>query len=76
MKIIKCKHCDSKAVKVKTPSGTTLYYCCNEDCNFSGKILSLIIKTTNKEPSNEQIMKIRKIITRRRVQIEKAVHFK
>ena len=67
MKIIKCKHCDSKAVKVKTPSGTTSYYCCNKACNFSGKILSLIIKTTNKEPSNKQIMKIRKIISNLKV---------
>ncbi len=44
--IIKCKHCDSKAVEAKTPSGTTLYYCCNEFCNFSGKITSQIIKST------------------------------
>jgi len=44
--IIKCKHCDSKVVKAKTPSGTTLYYCSNEFCNFSGKIVSQIIKTT------------------------------
>jgi len=43
--IIKCKHCDSEAVEAKTPSGTTLYYCCNKFCNFSGKIVSQIIKT-------------------------------
>ena len=47
--IIKCKHCDSEAVEAKTPSGTTLYYCCGEFCNFSGKIVSQIIKTTNEE---------------------------
>jgi len=47
--IIKCKHCDSEAVEVKTPSGTTLYYCCGKFCNFSGKIVSQIIKTTNEE---------------------------
>ena len=47
--IIKCKHCDSKAVEAKTPSGTTLYYCCDKFCNFSGKIVSQIIKTANEE---------------------------
>jgi len=77
MKIIKCKHCDFKAVKVKTPSGTTLYYCSQKSCNFSGKILNLSIKTKNKEygkvPSNEQIMEIRKIITRCKVQIEQGI---
>jgi len=43
-KIIKCKHCDSKAVEVITPHGTILYYCGNEPCNFSGKIQSLFMK--------------------------------
>ncbi len=43
--ILRCKHCDSKVVEAKTPSGTTLYYCCNKFCNFSGKIVSQIIKT-------------------------------
>ncbi|MFQ5572639.1 MAG: hypothetical protein ACE5EJ_00150, partial [Nitrosopumilaceae archaeon] len=47
--IIKCKHCDSKTVEAKTPSGTTLYYCRSKFCNFSGKIASQIIKTTNEE---------------------------
>ncbi len=46
---IKCKHCNSKTVKVKTPRGTTLYYCCGKSCNFSGKIVRQIIKTTNEE---------------------------
>ncbi len=47
--IIKCKHCDSKAEEVITPSGTTLYYCCGKSCNFSGKIVSQIIKTNEKD---------------------------
>ena len=49
--IIKCKHCDSKAVEVITPNGTILYYCGNEHCNFSGKIQSLFMKPTiEKDP--------------------------
>ena len=47
--IIKCKHCDLKAVEAITPSGTTLYYCVNKSCNFSGKIVSQIIKTNEKD---------------------------
>ncbi len=47
--ILRCKYCDSKAVEAKTPNGTTLYYCCSKFCNFSGKIVSQIIKTTNDE---------------------------
>ena len=47
--ILRCKYCDSKAVEAKTPSGTTLYYCSGKFCNFSGKIVSQIIKTINDE---------------------------
>ena len=47
--IIKCKHCDSEAVEAKTPSGTTLYYCCNKFCNFSGKIVSRSLKQQMKK---------------------------
>jgi len=47
--IIKCKHCDSEAVKAKTPSGTTLYYCCSKFCNFSGKIVSRSLKQQMKK---------------------------
>ncbi len=47
--IIKCKHCDLKAVKAITPSGTTLYYCVNKSCNFSGQIVTQIIKTNEKD---------------------------
>ena len=47
--IIKCKHCDLKAVKAVTPSGTTLYYCVNKSCNFSGQIVSQNIKTNEKD---------------------------
>ena len=46
--IKKCKHCDLAAVKAKTPSGTTLYYCANKNCNFSGMIVNKINKK-NKE---------------------------
>ena len=46
---IKCKHCNSQAVRVKTPNGNTLYYCGNKSCNFSGKIQRLFIKTNNEE---------------------------
>ena len=49
--IIKCKHCDSKAVEVITPNGTILYYCGSKSCNFSGKIQSLFMKPTiEKDP--------------------------
>ncbi len=44
--IIKCKHCDSKAVKAITPNDTILYYCGSKSCNFSGKIQSLFMKPT------------------------------
>jgi len=43
--IIKCKYCDLKAVKAITPNGTTLHYCANKSCNFSGMIVSQISKT-------------------------------
>ncbi len=49
--IIKCKHCDSKAVEVITPNGTILYYCGSKSCNFSGKIQNLFMKPTiEKDP--------------------------
>ena len=38
--ILRCKYCDSKIVEIKTPSGTTLYYCSDKFCNFYGKIVS------------------------------------
>jgi len=57
--ILKCKHCSSSAVKVITPNGTILCYCCNESCNFSGKIISLFIKQkTEKSILNTYILSI------------------
>ena len=41
--IFRCKYCDSKTVNAKTPSGITLYYCCDKFCNFYGKIVSKVV---------------------------------
>ena len=61
--ILKCKHCSSRAVKVITPNGTILYYCCNEACNFSGKIISQFIKQKT-EKTNSSIIKRNKILAK------------
>ncbi len=61
--ILKCKHCSSTTVKVITPNGTILYYCCNESCNFSGKIISLFIKQKT-EKTNSSIIKRNKILSK------------
>ncbi len=61
--ILNCKHCSSIAEKVITPNGTILYYCCNESCNFSGKITSLFIKQKT-EKTNSSIIKRNKILSK------------